>query len=788
VILARLVRFAIQRPNLVRCALVVVTVLAGFAATHLEFDFSPQSIFESTGDLLEKSEEHRQAFGYEDSILVVALNSQTERDVVQPETLSWLLTVGRLITDIDSVERVDSIATLSQPKLDFGSGLEWTLVPVLDEPPVNAIQTEQVRLLLDRLRLLNGSLISADRRLAAIIVFLDPDTRDYHASRRLIEAIESVIDQTHPPEGYTTLLGGMPMIRVDAVRHLQADQLIMFPLSTAAFLLILVVMFRGPAGTVAPLVAVCGGVVWTLGMMAVTSQTFSLLSNVMPTLLLVVGVSNCVHILSRYAEESARNPGNRIVTLQRTMTEMASTCLLTFLTTAIGFASLIAARSVLLQRFSVQTTLGMVCQYFSVLLFLTVLLPLFRPPKPARQQQRAADATSERRTIMDRLADLVIRRPRAILCGSLLLVVACAVIARGVSVNSRMIDIYDESHPSMQTIHTLERQLAGVLPLEIHIESVGSDGLLNPDVMQAVREFTRDASREEHVTLVRSWVDVYQQAHELLALNPAADESPLSEASIGRISQLLDRFSDAAATGAFLTADRRSGRILMRVHDVGSLQIAALAKRLEQKLTESLPPDSHIDFYFTGDAWLHTVSLDDFVSDLFRSLLAASLIIFAVIALLFRSARVGLIASIPNLTPLIVTVGYMGLRGYDMTGGNVIVFAISLGIAVDDTIHFLSRFREELQKHSDGTQQDILANALRRTFAGSGHAILMTTILIICGLSVLMLSDFVPTRRFAELTSVTMLAALVGDLLLLPACLLLFWKRDTVQPDTDNHT
>lgn len=780
--LAQLIQFAIRRPNVIRCVLAVVTILSVVAATHLDFDFSPQSVFEGAGDLLEKSEQHRKAFGYEDAILVLALQSQGTRDVVQPEALTWLMTVGQRVANIDSVERCDSIATLSQPQMDVTNGFQWKIVPLLEDAPVTDMQAQQVRILLDRMRLLDGSLISADRQLSAIIVHLDPHTRDYHATRRIIEAVESVIASAPPPSGYTSVLGGMPLIRVDAVRHLQADQLIMFPLSTLAFLLILTLMFRGLAGTVAPLIAVCGGVAWALGLMAVTSQTFNLLSNVMPTLLLVVGVSNCVHILNRFAEEHARNPTDPIGTLQRTMSEMATTCLLTFLTTAVGFASLIAARSVLLQRFSIQTTLGMVCQYFSVLLFLTVLLPLFRPPRRLRlRSSRNNNVPGYSERCMTHIADLVIRQPRAILAGSLLLVAGSALIAREVDVNSRMIDIYDESHPAMLSIRTLERHLAGVLPLEIHVSSSQEGKLLDPQVMQAVREFTAEAVREEHVTLTRSWVDIYQQAHELLTMSPATapgNTLELTEASIRQVGQFLARFSDTAHVDAFLTDDRRAGRILMRVHDAGSLQIGQLAERLERKLTEALPPDSGVSFYFTGDAWLHTVSLDDFVSDLFRSLLAASLIIFAVIAVLFRSARVGLIAIIPNLTPLVITVGYMGLRGFDMTGGNVVVFAISLGIAVDDTIHFLSRFREELRQPTDGTPRAASQEALRRTFAGSGHAILMTTILIICGLSVLMVSNFVPTRRFAELTSVTMLAALVGDLLLLPACLLLFWKPD----------
>ena len=158
-------------------------------------------------------------------------------------------------------------------------------------------------------------------------------------------------------------------------------------------------------------------------------------------------------------------------------------------------------------------------------------------------------------------------------------------------------------------------------------------------------------------------------------------------------------------------------------------------------------------------------------NSLVLSLLAASLIIFATIALIFRSLRTGLIAAIPNLTPLALTLGYMGLRGYDMNVGNVIVFTISLGIAVDDSIHFLFRFREEMKRTGD------VEAAVERTFEGTGRAIVITSILIVSGLAVLLLSDFVPTRRFAELTSVTMIGALIGILLLLPACLVLFWKR-----------
>jgi multidrug efflux pump subunit AcrB len=145
---------------------------------------------------------------------------------------------------------------------------------------------------------------------------------------------------------------------------------------------------------------------------------------------------------------------------------------------------------------------------------------------------------------------------------------------------------------------------------------------------------------------------------------------------------------------------------------------------------------------------------------------------------LFRSVRLGLLAAIPNTTPMAVTLGYMGLRGYDLNAGNVIVFTICLGIVVDDTIHFLTRYREEMARDND------VWKAIERSYHGTGRAIVLMTLLIVCGLSVLLLSDFVPTRRFAELTTLTMIAALFGDLLLLPASLVLFRKRERTRKDT----
>jgi hypothetical protein len=166
------------------------------------------------------------------------------------------------------------------------------------------------------------------------------------------------------------------------------------------------------------------------------------------------------------------------------------------------------------------------------------------------------------------------------------------------------------------------------------------------------------------------------------------------------------------------------------------------------------------------------------IHELLTSILTAALVIFGLIAILFRSVRIGLITIPPNVIPLVVTFGYMGLRKFDLNAGNVIVFTISLGIAVDNTIHYILRFREEYSKDPH------MQRATWKTMLGKGQPMCLSTLLTVIGLAVLLLSDFVPTRRFAELTIVTLTGALIGALFLLPACVALLWKRPVSERDS----
>ena len=458
--------------------------------------------------------------------------------------------------------------------------------------------------------------------------------------------------------------------------------------------------------------------------------------------------------------------------VSRVMAEMSKTCLLTLATTAIGFGSLLMARSELLQLLAIQSVLGMVCNYICLILILCSWFgahcPIFASVIKL-PDSLGAFVIVENRTpgLWDRVGQFVCSYAPAIIAVHLLAAAGAVIMATNMQVNSYMFETYKKDHPVVQITEILDEKMSGLVTLEVQLTAEHRELLFDTDMVSACQKVRDELQSDNRISFCRDYVELLSAFDRRIL----SDNADTVQSALKRVSRLLTRLQRKDTWTSFLAAEQPKARIMLRVRDLGSSGFKALFADVDAVLTRELP--AGVTYQLTGDAWLHTVCMDQFVRDLFYSLIAASGIIFVLIGLLFRSVRTGLISSIPNLFPLTMTLGYMYLCGYELTAGNVIVFAISLGIAVDDTIHFLARYREESKRATDHVA--IVTGSLR----SSGRAIILTSCLVISGLSVLIFSEFLPTRRFAELTAITMCAALPGDVILLPAMLSLLRRRTT---------
>ncbi|MDG1895561.1 MAG: MMPL family transporter [Fuerstiella sp.] len=820
--MTRLFNLLMARPKTALIVIFVLTAIIGSGVLRLRTDFSPEQVYVGNNTAVEFCEAHKSLFRFEDSIVLVLLEATDDRSLLREDCLRWMKQFAEQSREVDGVRDVTSIITLRRPRISLRSGRNISWLPLLAEAQYSNPELLQERI--RQLPLLNDMLISKDQQLLMTLVDLDPDDRTITTATQRVSRIEQILQQTELPPGTRTFISGVPAIRVDVIRSILNDQIRMVPLCSALFLIVSLLIFRGLLITGLSLFSVLTAVALTLGLMGWCGIAFSIMSNIIPTLILIIGAANNVHILSRFQVEvracgrkrlssavrpedsddqleSAGEPirlgisGADYATCARTtMREMSRTCFLTLATTGIGFGSLLIAQADVLKAVAIQAAVGMACCYVSLMLVLPPMLILcgrrLCPPTnrkgtsrlTATQEASLENETDKEPATASRLGTIWQVLGHSISVYSVPIVALHLLVAgwtlwscRNIPINSYVFETYDRNHSTMEAVRTMDERMSGLISLEIQLQVDNRDRFFDADVAAALLTMRETIPRDDTVTFYRDYV-------EFLAVfdnNRALTRDPIqAAASLRRIRIALKQLKTPEATSAFLGTHEPVARVMMRIKDVGSTGMKQLFSNVEDTLRSELPSDIH--FTLTGDAYLHAVCMDVFVRDLFYSLFAASGIIFLLISLLFRSLRIGLISAVPNMFPLVMTLGYMNLRGYELTAGNVIVFAISLGIVVDDTIHFLARYRDERRSMTS-------EHAIQEALSSSGRAIILTSVLVVSGLSILIFSEFVPTRRFAELTAITMCAALPGDVILLPALLKLFGGRSGIYRVGEHH-
>ena len=448
---------------------------------------------------------------------------------------------------------------------------------------------------------------------------------------------------------------------VDIVRNLRRDQLRLIPLTAIAFAVVLMMLFGGVVGLVLPAVAAGMGLAWTFAALVLLQQPLNIITNILPALLLIVGVSNSVHLLNRYGEEASAGMGSLRAAARRTIRHMAVACLLATLTTAVGFMSLTFSASHVLRGLGWQAALGMFLCFLALIGAAVSLLPRLAPPFPNR------DPTSFR---LSRCAVAIGRWSQrwagSILVSSGLLIAACIWTAWDVPVDSYLIETYDESHPQIALIRLVEEKLGGFVPLEVELQTEQVGGLLRPETMAKVAAFSTWASARPEVVSVRTYVDLMQQIDARL---PGTKRLQFGESSrfgdatrtrIQRIDKMLSSVDAASENPVALSSTGDSALARIHVRDEGTRRTLALIHELEQHLGRHFPESSGVRFRLGGDAYLGSRALDGFIRDMFKSLLGASIVIFVIVGLLYRSVRVGLISILPNVTPLFLDLGLHG--------------------------------------------------------------------------------------------------------------------------------
>lgn len=804
---ARLGTHAIVRyRGFVRGAIILLALGFSLTIPSLETRFAPEELARPDDEDRSAAEEMARDFGRDEDALVVLLEAP---DVLAPEMLGWSHGIARFLETQPGIARVESLGTTPLPHARRGedetleslalaseeeearrariedamsivvaadpSRFPFGLVslaergaPALEIAPIAAgaeVSEAERRTLIDvveRNALVRGRLVSESRRLLLVAAVVRQDATEEEVTLAVNAALAQIRDAPPPPRGRAHL-AGLPVMRVTMVSALEADQVQLIGLAAIGSLLVLIFGMRTVVGVVLPMSVVGITLALTMGGMAIAGEPINLLSNVIPPLLVTIGLSDAVHLVLRYRDEREGGKVERAVAASRTLALMWRPCLVTALTTAIGFAALVFDGNAILVRFGLIAATGTMISYAVTVTFMPASLPLF-DGVAARE-----DAGGQVKERLDRfvlwVTRITARRPWGVIGCSAVLFAGSLIVSRGVVVDSRLLDQFDPDSEVAEVTRVLERELDGVRGLSIGLERDAAY-FWSPQGIAELEQLSAWLRAEPAVLRVTSHADWLHEAWSLITGEARAREEAFRSPMQARALHSLIAAGEDDPLSRFVTEDGARARIEVRLRDEGASRILDLLERFEQRARAL----GAANVTFSGEAWDASRGLSRMMDSL-GGLASAIVMIFVVMTFLFRSLRLGLLSIPPNALPLVMTLAYMALRDIPLHAGTIIAFTVTVGLAVDGATHVIARFREESERGA------AVEETLARAMVMSGRGVVLSTATLLVGYGALLLSAFEPVRLFGELSAVAMGGALIAQLVLLPALLVVGAKR-----------
>lgn len=716
-------------------------------------DFTPQAIFMGEGDLWDRVQMIEKEFGADDNVLVIMLQGPLST----PAGLKLVHQIHEIMAAHPQVEHVDSLMTATLA-IEDGPGMMRVVDAIGEGDTPLALAAHD--------RFTGGLLISADQTVTTIQARIKADVDTIADLAPVVRNLESQVRALNKGPEFEIHITGIPFVRTEVVDLMLSDQVRFLPIVTIIFAFTIVVMFRRLWLGMIPLIGVLFGVVWAMGALLVGGAVLNILSMLTPTLVLVIGAADGIHVAARYREELSHDQ-DRAAAMGRTLRQMSLACFLTTFTTAAGFGSLIVADTRVIRDFGTHCASAVMVTYFAVILAVPTLLawlPVHRVGTPTAQKDRRLY------TFVD---GIVAKAPGRVLIATLAVTLFAVFLGRNVEPNSRLLEMYTPDHPTHEAIKLAETHVGGVIPIFVHFSGT-EDQMLDPVVLRAMDTIEQQASAEELTGWTASPASWLRQIHHLLTGEDGLPDSRQLAAQ----ELLLAEMSGDLAIDKVLSDDRARARILMITRDVGGREYIRLKAELEDTANRVLA-GTGVQAEVSGDGILGSAGINKLITDLLKSMGLIFVVILCTMFALLKSVRLALISTLPNLVPLVFIVATLGVMGVDLQTSNIVSFTIAVGLAVDDTIHFVVRYREERGRGL------ALAPAISRTYQGAGHAIVITSVLLVLGFGVLTFSPLTSTRYFGLLAAVTMFAAVLGDLFLLPAMLHLF--GDPKEPKQPAH-
>lgn len=746
----------------------LITSFMAYKAQFVEMSYTYAALLPDDDPASIEYEKFRNTFGQEGNMMFFAVQ---DPDFYELDKFNDWIALGDSLGSLDGIDAVVSIAhtwninkNKKEKRFEFGT--------IFPHKVKTQAELDSLAAIAESLPFYHGSLINKESNTYLMGITVNAKIINSKAREPMVAKVREITDAFTEKYGLNMKYSGLPYIRVVTAQMIKGEMNMFIYLSLLVTAVILFMFFRSFKVVFFCMLVVGLSVIWAVGSMVLFDYKITLLTAMLPPLLVVIGIPNSVFLINKYHGEYTRHR-NKIKALQRVVAKIGNATFLTNLTTASGFATFIVTSSQILKEFGVIAALNIMVVFVLSLLLIPIIFSFLAPP-----DQKATKHLDNKLTVwfVARLEKIVLNHRSVVYSIAITLLVLGGFGIIKMKSTGYMVDDLPHDNEIYQDLKFFEKNMDGIMPLEVMVETKQKAGVLNTSTLKRLNKLNDSLRAYPEISGSVSVVEAAKFANQAyfngkekyykLPSNQTKDIilSYLAKAETGADSKVLETFVDSTQSVT---------RMSFRMKDIGTTRMAEMEKTILGHVNEIFPKDKYT-VHVTGSSIVFFKGTQYLIKNLFLSLALAIFLIASFMAWMFSSKRMVMVALIPNLLPLIVTAALMGYFGIPIKASTILVFSIAFGISVDDTIHYLAKYRQELKATNWSIRSSVVL-ALRET----GQSMMYTSIILFFGFGIFALSEFGGTVSLGVLVSLTLLSAMLSNLVLLPSLLLTLEKAIT---------
>ncbi|SKB54265.1 hypothetical protein SAMN05660776_1795 [Salegentibacter holothuriorum] len=759
-------RLILRNRIIILLFIVATTVFFSTQWKNMRFSYTEANLLPDDHEDNIAYNEFLDKFGEEGNVVLLGIK---DANLFKPENFkAWKELTTKLESNL-AVDYAISVSNLQQLK-KFEDPSRFEMVPFVSEENPTKEQLQQYQKeLYNQLPFYENLVYSSHSNTVQSAIYMNKEIVNSKERKTfVIDELQPLITNFEEKTGIDVKVSGMPYIRTLNAQNI-IDEIELFILAALAVTsLIFFFFFRSIRATIISMITVCIGVMWAFGVIGLLHYEITVLTALIPPLIIVIGIPNCIFLINKYQQEIKKH-GNQAKSLQRVITKVGNATLMTNITTASGFATFILTDSTLLKEFGIVASINIVAIFILSLLIIPIIYSYMNLPKRKHLKHL------NKRWIggfVGWMEQMVKHRRISIYITSIILLVASIIGIYTIKISGSLLEDMPEEAEFFQDIKFFEEEFDGVMPLEILVDTKRKNGVLKSATLKRMEELQNHLAEIPEFSQPISVTRLVKYSKQAFYNGEAKYYQLPSSQEQNFIMPYAKGFSsNENLLSSYVDSTGRYARITTYMKDIGTDKMEDLEEDLWPKINKIFPEERY-EVSMTGKALIFQKGTNYLVKNLVISLSLAILLIALLMAWMFRSFRMIIVSLVPNLLPLLVTAGMMGFLGVPIKPSTILVFSIAFGISVDDTIHFLAKYRQELKANNWKIKRSVYA-ALRET----GVSMFYTSIVLFFGFSVFMISSFGGTVALGGLVSATLLFAMLANLLLLPSLLLSLEKN-----------